>query len=50
MSTYEPVSFPKMPIKSEKEIKALTISPYQIFSFRRTIQNFSKTPISKKLS
>ena len=49
MSTYEPVSFPKMPTKSEKEIKALTKSLYQIFSFRRTIRNFSQTPISEEV-
>ena len=47
MSTYEPVLFPKMPTKSEKEIKALTKSLYKIFSFRRTIRNFSETPISE---
>ena len=49
MSTYEPVLFPKMPKKSEKEIKALTKSLYQIFSFRRTIRNFSETPISEEV-
>ena len=49
MSTYEPVSFPKMPPKSEKEIKALTKSLYQIFSFRRTIRNFSDIPISEEV-
>ena len=48
MSNYEPVLFPKMPIKSEKEIKALTKSLYQTFSFRRTIRNFSDTPISEE--
>tara|TARA_X000001036_G_C20453782_1_gene714459 strand:- start:5 stop:682 length:678 start_codon:yes stop_codon:yes gene_type:complete len=48
MSTYEPVSFPKMPPKSEKEIKALTKSLYQIFSFRRTIRNFSEAPIPEE--
>jgi len=46
MSNYEPVLFPKMPTKSEKEIKALTKSLYQIFSFIRTIRNFSDKPIS----
>ena len=49
MSTYRPVLFPKMPKKSEKEIKALTKSLYQIFSFRRTIRNFSQTPISEEI-
>ena len=49
MSTYEPVLFPKMPTKSEKEIKTLTKSLYQIFSFRRTIRDFSDTPISEEV-
>ena len=48
MSIYEPVSFPKMPIKSEKEIKAFTKSLYQTFCFRRTIRNFSERPINEE--
>ena len=49
MSNYEPVLFPKMPTKSEKEIKALTKSLYKTFSFRRTIRNFYDTPISEEV-
>ena len=48
MLTYEPVSFPQMPTKSENEIKELTKSLYRNFSFRRTIRNFSERPISEE--
>ena len=49
MPNYEPVSFPKMPQKSEKKIKALTRSLFQIFSLRRSIRDFSETPISEEV-
>ena len=48
MSTFEPISFPKMPKKEKKEIKGLIKSLYQNFCFRRTIRNFSKRPISEE--
>ena len=48
MSIYEPVSFPKLPTKSEKEIKAITKSLHHTFTFRRTIRNFSERSISEE--